>query len=290
LAAIPSPGDNAIHLGPLQLRAYGLMIALGVLAAVWLCSKRFVELHVGTGEDVQAIAFLAVPAGIVGARIYHVITDWELFRGHPWKAFYIWQGGLGIWGGIALGAVAGIYVIRKRGLPVALAVDAAAPALPLAQAIGRLGNWWNQELFGRPSTLPWAVKIDLAFRPPGFEQYATFQPTFLYELLWNLALCGALILLGRRWTPARPGRLIWAYVAGYTFARFFIERIRIDHANKILGLRVNEWTSIILFVVAVVFMVTTSLRGGRAAYDEPSCPTASLPPTSPTSPSSPDSN
>jgi len=290
LAAIPSPSDNAIHLGPLQLRAYGLMIALGVLAAVWLASKRFVQLGVGTGEDVQAIALVAVPAGIIGARIYHVITDWELFRDDPWRAFKIWQGGLGIWGGIALGAVGGVYVIHKRHLPLGLATDAIAPSLPLAQAIGRLGNWWNQELFGRPSTLPWAVKIDLANRPPGYEQYATFHSTFLYESLWNLALCGALILLGRRWTPVRPGRLIWAYVAGYTFARFFIERIRIDKANKILGLRVNEWTSLVCFVVSVVIIVVTGVRARRGAYDQSSCPTASLPPTSPTSPSSPDSN
>ncbi|MCU1343807.1 MAG: lgt [Acidimicrobiia bacterium] len=290
LAAIPSPGDNAIHLGPLQLRAYGLMIALGVLAAVWLASKRFVEFEVGTPEDVQAIAFAGVPAGIVGARIYHVITDWELFRDDPMRAFKIWQGGLGIPGGIALGMLVGWWVARRRHLSIPLTLDAVAPAIPLAQAIGRLGNWWNQELFGGPSTKPWAVKIDLVHRPAGYEQFSTFQPTFLYELLWNVALCGALIWLGKRWTRIRPGRLIWAYVAGYSFARFFIERIRIDKANKILGLRINEWTSLIMFVVALGFIAASSLRSRRPAYDQPSCPTESLPPTSPTSPSSPDSN
>jgi prolipoprotein diacylglyceryl transferase len=253
-ASIPSPDSGAIHIGSLQLRAYGLMIALGVIAAVWLTGKRVAARGIGTPEDISAIALWAVPAGIIGARIYHVITDPELFRGQWYKAFYIWEGGLGIWGGIALGVAVGLWAAKRRGLPLLPLLDCAAPALALAQAIGRWGNYWNQELFGGPTTLPWGLEIDVANRPAGYEQYATFHPTFLYESLWNLALCGVLLWIDRR-HRLRPGRLFVVYVAGYTFARFFIERLRIDDANKILGLRVNEWVSAIICLGATAFLV-----------------------------------
>jgi prolipoprotein diacylglyceryl transferase len=268
LASIPSPSSGAIHLGPFQLRAYGLMIALGVIAAVWLGTKRHVA-RGGHPDDLSKIALWAVPAGVIGARIYHVITDWKRFRGDWFRAFKIWEGGLGIWGGIALGVVAGMWVARKRHIEFVPLLDAVAPALPLAQAIGRWGNWWNQELFGRPSDLPWAVRIDVDHRPPGYENQATFHPTFLYESLWNFALVGALLWvdhrLGRR---IRPGNLFWAYVAGYTFARFFIERMRIDEASKILGLRVNEWVSAIVFLGAVgIFVVRQRAWSPDAALE-----------------------
>jgi prolipoprotein diacylglyceryl transferase len=271
LASIPSPDSGAIHIGPLQLRAYGLMIALGVVAAVWLATKRVVERGIGEAEDVSAIALWAVPAGIIGARLYHVITDPELFEGQWYKALYIWEGGLGIWGGIALGVAVGLWVARRRGLPLLPMLDCVAPALALAQAVGRFGNYWNQELFGRPTTLPWGLEIDLANRPRGYEQYATFHPTFLYESLWNFALCGVLLLIDRR-HRLRPGRLFVVYVAGYTFARFFIERLRIDEANKILGLRVNEWVSALMFLGAVAFLVVDWLRHRHevAAVDDES--------------------
>jgi len=259
LAFIPSPDSGAIHIGPLQLRAYGLMIALGVIAAVWLTGKRLVERRIGKAEDASALALWAVPAGIIGARIYHVITDPQLFKGQWYKVVYIWEGGLGIWGGIALGVAVGLWVARRRGIPLLPLLDVVAPALALAQAIGRLGNYWNQELFGRPTTLPWGLEIDLQNRPVGYEQYATFHPTFLYESLWNLALCGALLLIDRR-HRLRPGRLFVVYVAGYTFARFFIERLRIDTANKVLGLRVNEWVSAIIFLAGVAFLVVDAWR------------------------------
>jgi prolipoprotein diacylglyceryl transferase len=258
-AFIPSPDSGAIHIGPFQLRAYGLMIALGVLAAVWLTAKRVVERRIGTADDVTAIALWAVPAGIIGARIYHVITDPELFYGQWYRVFYIWEGGLGIWGGIGLGVAVGLLVAKRRGVPLLPLLDCAAPALALAQAIGRWGNYWNQELFGRPTTLPWGLEISPGNRPAGYEQYATFHPTFLYESLWNLALCGLLLLIDRR-HRLRPGRLFVVYVGGYTFARFFIERMRIDTANKILGLRVNEWVSAVMFVGAVAFLIVDWLR------------------------------
>lgn len=262
LAAIPSPGSNSIHLGPLQLRAYGLMIALGVLAAVWLAGKRFEAMKIGTRDDVSAIAMWGVPAGVIGARLYHVATDWELFRDDPVDIVKIWKGGLGIWGGIAAGVVFGLWQAKRRTGTVGLALTAVTPALPLAQAIGRLGNWWNQELFGRPLDKPWALEIDPEHRPDRFIDVETFHPTFLYESLWNLALCGFLIWVGARWTRLRPGRLFLVYVAGYTVARFFIERIRIDPANEIAGLRVNEWTSLVLFTGAVLWLAYEAARPG----------------------------
>jgi prolipoprotein diacylglyceryl transferase len=259
LASIPSPDSGAIHIGPLQLRAYGLMIALGVIAAVWLTGKRIVERRIGKAEDASAIALWAVPAGIIGARIYHVITDPELFKGQWYRVFYIWEGGLGIWGGIGLGVAVGLWVAHRRGIPLLPLLDAVAPGLALAQAIGRWGNYWNQELFGRPTTLPWGLEIDVQNRPDGYTQYATFHPTFLYESLWNLALCGLLLLIDRR-HRLRPGRLFVLYVAGYTLARFFIERIRIDTANKILGLRVNEWVSALIFLAAAGYLAVDAWR------------------------------
>jgi prolipoprotein diacylglyceryl transferase len=269
LAFIPSPSSGAIHIGPFQLRAYGLMIALGVVAAIWLTGRRMAERGLGNAEDASAIALWAVPAGIIGARIYHVITDPQLFRDEPWRAFYIWEGGLGIWGGIGLGVAVGLWVAHRRGLPLTPMLDCVAPALALAQAIGRWGNYWNQELFGGPTTLPWGLEIDPSKRPAGYEQYSTFHPTFLYESLWNVGLCLILIWIDRR-HRLRPGRLFAVYVAGYTFARFFVERLRIDAANKILGLRVNEWVSGVMCVAATSFLVVDWLRHRHdAAEAEP---------------------
>ena len=262
IASIPSPGSNAIHLGPLQLRAYGLMIALGVLAGVWLTGRRMEAKGVGTTEDMSAVALWAVPAGVVGSRLYHVITDWKSFRGDWWRAFKIWEGGLGIWGGIALGVVVGVWAARKRGVGAASILGCAAPALALSQAVGRWGNWWNQELFGKPTTLPWALRVSPSRTlESGYPPGTTFHPTFLYESLWNLALCGVLLLVDRRFKP-KPLRLFAMYVAGYTFARFFIERLRIDFASKVLGLRVNEWVSAIVFLVALAYVVLSRSRGG----------------------------
>ena len=255
LASIPSPSSNAIHFGSLQLRAYGLMIAMGVVAAVWLANRRWIAAG-GDPDDMSKIAIVAVPCGVIGARLYHVMTDWRRFTDQPLKAFAIWQGGLGIWGAIAAGALGAVWVARRRHLPLGPLADAIAPALPLAQAFGRLGNYFNQELFGKPTTLPWGLRIDLAHRPPGYEQYATFHPTFLYEALWCLVLCVTLIAVGKRWgDKLQPGSLFWLYVAGYTFVRFFIERIRIDFASRLFGLRINEWVSAVVFLGAVTILV-----------------------------------
>ena len=263
---LPSPSSGSVHLGPLQLRAYGLMIALGVVAAVSLTGRRLEKAGYGRRDDIAAVAMWAVPAGVIGSRIYHVMTDWKSFQGRWFDVVKIWQGGLGIWGGIALGVVVGLWAARRRGVQPAHALWAAAPALPLAQAIGRWGNWFNQELFGRPTTLPWGLKIDPAHRPDRYASSATFHPTFLYESLWNFALCGALLWIDRRFRP-KAGRLFAMYVAGYTFMRFFIERLRVDTASLVFGLRVNEWVSGIVFVVAVLYLLAT--RGQKRPEREP---------------------
>jgi prolipoprotein diacylglyceryl transferase len=248
LAALPSPSDGAIHLGPLQLRAYGLMIALGVIVAVKVASTRW-EQRGGRAEDISAVATWAVPAGLVGARLYHVATDYQRFQGHWLDVFAIWKGGLGIWGGVAAGALVGWTVARRRGMDATLALDACAPAIALAQAIGRWGNWFNQELFGKPSDLPWAVRIDAAHRPAQYLDVATFHPTFLYESLWNLLVVGLLLLAERR-VRLRKGGLFALYVAAYTVGRFWIEALRVDDAHHILGVRLNDWTSLVVFLGA----------------------------------------
>ena len=267
LASIPSPSFNALHLGPFQIRLYGVMIALGVLAAVTVAGRRW-ERQGGDRSDISAVAAWAVPAGLVGARAYHVITDPELFRGRWLHVFAIWEGGLGIPGGLLAGVVTGVVVVRRRGLPVGVLLDVVAPALPLAQAIGRLGNWFNQELFGRPTGLPWGLRIDPAHRPAGFEHVATFQPTFLYEALWNLLLVALLLWIEGRW-QRRPGRLFALYVGGYSLGRLWVESLRIDHANAILGLRVNIWVSLVTLAVVAAFFAWDRSRTRRSEVTSP---------------------
>jgi prolipoprotein diacylglyceryl transferase len=245
-----------------------LCIALGVWAAVAVCSRRY-RARGGNPNLITTIALWAVPAGIIGARIYHVVTDYELYfasGGHPLNALKIWDGGLGIWGGILGGVLTGAWVARRHGADVGLLFDCVAPALPLAQAIGRWGNWFNQELFGKPTTLPWALKIDAAHRPQGYANYATFHPTFLYESLWDLCVVGIVLLVERR-TNLRRGSLLAVYVAAYTFGRFFTEYERIDFAHKFGPLRLNDWTSVVVFSVAVVVLVAYNRRRPASETD-----------------------
>jgi prolipoprotein diacylglyceryl transferase len=265
LAYIPSPASGVAHIGPLAVHAYGVCIALGVLAAVWLSNRRWSEKG-GSADDITTLATWGVPCGIIGARLYHVVTDFEIYRHDPVRMFAIWDGGLGIWGGIAGGVAAGAWVARRRGLPILVLMDVVAPALVLAQAIGRWGNYFNQELFGRPSTLPWALKIAPDHRPAQFLRFNTFHPTFLYESIWDLLTCATLLVVGRR-LSLRPGRLFLLYVSLYTFGRFFIERLRVDYAHTFFGLRLNDWTSI------VVFAVSTGLLCAQGLRDSPREPT-----------------
>ena len=264
LASLPSPSSNT--LGPVRL--YGVMIALGVVAAVWLARRRW-EARGGDPEDIVTIALWAVPAGLIGARLYHVITDWPTyFPDDPLGALKIWQGGLGIPGGVALGTAVGLIAARRLGIRYPPIFDAVAPAIPLAQAIGRLGNWFNQELFGSPTDLPWGLQIDPRFRPDGYGAFETFHPTFLYEALWNLALVGLLLLLDRR-RVLRPGRLFAVYVGGYFLGRLWIEAVRIDPANTLGPFRVNIWTSLAGITGAVLFLVIGGLRRRPDDSDAP---------------------
>ena len=260
-ASIPSPSRGVLHLGPFPLRGYALCILLGIFAAIAFAGRRWAA-RGGDRRTISDIAVWAVPGGLVGARLYHVATDYQLYTDRPLDALRIWDGGLGIWGGVAGGALTAWWVARRWDIDFWSLADAVAPALALAQAIGRWGNWFNQELFGRPTSLPWGLEIDPAHRPPRYASSATFHPTFLYESLWNLVVVGIVLAVEKR-VRLGKGRLFAVYVAAYTFGRFWIELLRIDPAHKILGLRVNEWTSVVVFVVAMAFVVT-GIEGGEA--------------------------
>lgn len=260
--SIPSPSRGVVHLGPLPLRGYALCILLGVIAAVMITERRLQARGYPAGS-VTDIAVWAVPFGIVGGRLYHVITDNQIyFSGHdkkPYQALFIWDGGLGIWGAIALGALGAWIGARRRGVPFAPLADAAAVGIPVAQAIGRWGNWFNQELYGRPSGLPWALRIDPAHREARYAGVSTYQPTFLYECLWDLGTAGLVWWAARRFRLDR-GRAFALYVAAYTVGRFWIEALRIDEAHTYLGLRLNDYTSLVLFLAAAGYLVAVRSR------------------------------
>jgi prolipoprotein diacylglyceryl transferase len=256
LAYLPSPSQGVWHLGPIPIRAYALCIIAGIAVAVWLTRRRWAA-RGGDPDVVLDIAMWAIPFGVVGGRLYHVLTDPELYFApgrDPMRAFFIWEGGLGIWGAVALGALGAWIGCRRRGIDLLDFGDALAPGLVLAQAIGRWGNYFNQELYGGPTTLPWAVRIDPAHRPADSPNVALYHPTFLYESLWNVAVAVLLLWVDRRFTVPR-GKLFALYVAAYTLGRGVIEGLRIDHANHFLGLRLNEWTSAIVFLAAVAVLV-----------------------------------
>jgi prolipoprotein diacylglyceryl transferase len=251
LASIPSPDSGVVDLGPLRLHAYGIMLLLGIAACIWLTGVRWVRLG-GDWDLIFRAAVWGVAAGIVGARAYHVVTSWDQVPDEWWGPFAVWEGGLGVWGGIALGTVVGCIVVWRAGESVRLMMDAVAPGLLVAQGIGRIGNWWNQELFGKPTDLPWGLEIDPENRPAGFLDHDTFHPTFLYELIYDLTMAGVLLLIGSRFRIRPPG-LFALYVSFYTFGRFFEELIRIDPAHEIGPLRLNAWVSIVLFVLSTAF-------------------------------------
>ncbi|MCT9930590.1 prolipoprotein diacylglyceryl transferase [Planotetraspora sp. A-T 1434] len=265
LASIPSPSQGVWDLGPLPIRAYALCIVLGVIVAVWIGERRW-RARGGAAGTITDLAVWAVPFGLVGGRLYHVITDWQLYFGsgapnRPIDALFIWKGGLGIWGAIALGALGVWIACRRRGISFSAVADTLAPAVAVAQAIGRWGNYFNQELFGGPTDLPWALRIDPG-RPGTVPGAATYHPAFLYESLWDLGLAGLLVLLGRRFN-LRHGRLFALYVAGYTLGRFWIEGLRVDPAHHILGLRLNQWTSVVVFLAALAYFWLTRNKTGE---------------------------
>lgn len=253
---IPSPPTGVWYLGPIPIRAYALSIITGIILGWWISGRRW-RARGGSPETLDGILVWAVFAGIIGARVYHVVTDPELYFAPGrewWRIFYIWEGGLGIWGAVAFGAVAAWWRARRAGVSFAALADVIAPGLLVAQAMGRVGNYFNQELYGRPTTLPWGLEIDPAHRIPGYEQYATYHPTFLYELLWCLVGAGVLVLLEKRLRLGR-GKLFASYIVWYTLGRFWIEGLRIDTVNHFDGLRLNSYTSLIVFVLGVALLV-----------------------------------
>ena len=254
---IPSPPRGVVHLGPLPLRAYAFFILMGVLAAVAIGQRRWTA-RGGKAGEVADVATIAVPFGLVGARIYHVITSPDLYLRDPVQALYIWHGGLGIWGGVAAGSLAAWVVCRRRGMDISRFADALAPALPVAQAIGRLGNYFNQELFGRPTHLPWGLTVR-PDNPDAVPGAVAYHPTFLYELLWNLGVAGLVLWADRRYRLGR-GRAFALYVMAYTLGRAWIEALRIDDAQHFFGLRLNDYVCAVVFLGALTFFLVRRPR------------------------------
>jgi prolipoprotein diacylglyceryl transferase len=288
-AFIPSPSSNGFSIGPFFFHAYGIAYVFAVAAAIFISRRRWARVG-GDPDIVYDIAMWGFPAGLIGGRIYFVITTPSQVPDHWWGVFAIWQGGLGIWGGIAGGAAGGLWALRRRldHADVLRFMDVAAPGLLVAQAIGRIGNYFNQELFGGPTTLPWGLKISLAHRPPGYTRFATFQPTFLYEIIWNLALAAFLVWLGNRRRIRAPG-LFALYVAGYSGFRIFEETLRIDYSTHILGLRLNFFVASVLCVIGLLWflVIQRGWRGMGASPAELVPAGASVPPAPPGPPGPP---
>jgi prolipoprotein diacylglyceryl transferase len=260
--SIPSPPISGIGVGPLHVHAYGLMYVAGIVAAIWLARRRW-SARGGDSDLVNEVALWAVPAGIVGGRLYFDITTPAVMPPHWWGPFAVWDGGLGIWGGVALATAVGLWRVGRHGASRSEFMDAAAPAILVAQGFGRIGNYFNQELFGGPTKLPWGLEIAPRFRPPGYTQYATFHPTFLYELLFDFVFAAGLIWLGRHRDIRAPG-LFALYVAGYSAFRIFEESLRIDYSQHILGLRLNTFVATVLAVGALIWFLILQRRRPRS--------------------------
>jgi prolipoprotein diacylglyceryl transferase len=256
LASIPSPSQGVFHVGPFTIHMYGVMLLLAIAACIWLTGRRWVRWG-GDWDLVYRVALWGVIFGIIGARLYHDLTSWNqdpAIHEHWWGFAAVWQGGLGIWGAIPFGLAAGAFVVKRSGHSVTLFMDAVAPGLLLAQGIGRWGNYWNQELYGKPTSLPWGLQIDPAHRQAGYENDATFHPTFLYEFTWDIIGVFVLLWIDRRFKIRRPGLFI-LYVIWYTTFRTYEEVLRIDPSNHFAGMRVNFWVSLGVWILAVLFFL-----------------------------------
>lgn len=256
---IPTPSSSTLELGFFTFHFYALTILLGILVAVWITKRRYKALG-GNPDDITDLALVVVPAGIIGGRIYHVLTSPQKYfgeNGSPIQALQIWRGGLGIWGAISIGALAAFifFKVKKTALPFSQLADAIAPGLLIAQGIGRFGNWFNAELFGKPTTLFWALEIPRESRPSGFENFATFHPTFLYEAIWCFFVAALIMRVKIFRNFSKAGTVFIFYVLAYSLGRFFIEAIRIDEANLIFGIRLNIWVSGLLFVGALALFL-----------------------------------
>jgi prolipoprotein diacylglyceryl transferase len=262
---IPSPSISGFHIGPLEIHFYALMYLVGIALAIIITRRRWVAKG-GHADLVGDVAIWSVPAGIIGGRIYFDITT-PMDIPHAWYGvFAVWSGGLGIWGAILVASLVGAWRVRRTGASVAVFMDAVAPALLVAQGVGRIGNYFNKELFGKPTSLPWGLEIPLAYRPPGYTGYSTFQPSFLYELIFDLALAAALVWLGHHLRIKPPG-LFALYVGGYSAYRIFEETIRIDSSKYILGMRLNFWVALILTLIGLGWFAWTQVKG-KHSYDE----------------------
>ncbi len=258
LASIPAPSVRDLELGPLDIRLYALCLLAGVVVATWLTMRRW-KAQGGDPDLVLEVALWSVLFGLIGARIYHVITSWDEVGDEWYAPFAIWEGGLGIWGGVALGVAAGAYVTHRRGASVLAMMDAAAPGILIAQGIGRLGNYFNQELFGGPTDLPWGLEVNPAERPDAYPDDPAFHPTFFYEMLWNFAGAAVLIWAGKRFRIRPPG-VFCLYVAIYSLGRIFWEQLRVNPSSEFLGQRLNFYVALVLFVGAIAVFVWSQRR------------------------------
>jgi len=284
---IPSPPINSFHIGPLDVHFYALGYIIGITAAILITRRRWRAVG-GDPDVVNDIALWVVPAGIIGGRIYFDITT-PADIPHEWYGvFAVWTGGLGIWGGVALASLVGAWRLRRLGITVGPFANAVAPALLVAQAIGRLGNYFNKELFGKPTTLPWGLEIPYYYRvqggiPAQDLHFTTFHPTFLYELIWDLALAAFLVWLGHH-AKIKPWSLFALYVAGYSAFRIFEESVRIDSSVYFFGLRLNMYIAIIGTVGGLVWFLIAQRRPDRpvvirpAKADSPAQPDAEASP------------
>ncbi|MGD9696560.1 MAG: prolipoprotein diacylglyceryl transferase [Thermoleophilia bacterium] len=281
-ASIPAPDIRQFDLGPLSIRLYALCLLAGVVAATYVTMRRW-RAKGGDADLVLEVALWSVLGGLVGGRLYHDITSWNELGDEWYAPFAIWEGGLGIWGGVALGVATGAYVTRKRGQSVLAMMDAAAPGILIAQGIGRLGNYFNQELFGGPTGLPWGLEVDLGERPDDSLDQATYHPTFLYEMLWNFAGAALLIWIGRRFRIRPPG-IFCLYVAVYSLGRIFWEQLRVDPSKMFLGQRLNFYVALALFIAGLVGFWWSRRRDGddpvvTSAYAGDGQPAPALPRT-----------
>jgi prolipoprotein diacylglyceryl transferase len=293
LSFIPSPSANGFSVGPFFFHAYGIAYVFAVIAAIVV--SRWGWKRMGGDPDLcYEVAMWGFPAGLIGGRIYFLITTPSQIPDHWWGPFAIWKGGLGIWGGIAAGAAAGLYIANKRlSRPqLRLFMDVVAPGLLCAQAIGRIGNYFNQELFGGPTKLPWGLEISRAHRvaelAPKYWNDTTFQPTFLYEIIWNLSLAGFLVWLVQTRRVRPPGAFA-LYVAGYSGFRIFEETLRIDYSTHILGLRLNFFVALVLCLIGLAWFVAiqTGWHGLGGPKGEPAAATAATPKRKPSTPPPP---
>jgi prolipoprotein diacylglyceryl transferase len=263
---IPSPSISSFQIGPLTVHFYALCLITGIIVA-WILGVRRWRARGGTTEKFEVVLIWTIPFGILGARLYHVLThlgDYFAPGVNPWSVLFIWEGGIAIYGAVGFGALTCWLVCRRERISFTALADSLAPGIAIAQAIGRFGNWFNQELYGQPTTLPWGLEIDPAHRAPGFEQYATFHPTFLYESVWNLLVAGVTLWADRKFRLGR-GKVFALYIALYGFGRIFTEHIRLDYSYSVFGpIRFNEAVAMLICLVGILLFIGLSkFRPGR---------------------------